>query len=307
MTQSNDFFDRSKIDELDHELAKHLTRKTLLEKTEEAKRAEQKARRKISSLDFWQDVEEYWYIYLFLVVSSLFTGTLGLYMGLSPSLYVDQATGIQMIHWNTDYGHIFLAIVYFLAFVTITECAFATFKWLIHTREENNRTQKWSAIVGMIVSGVSILFTGWNGGQVIASNISFMSDFVSVSPEAQTWVVKAIPTLITIYTFLGTFYALSSEKSRSERQSREQKRASDLDHAMRITGIEQIAAERLQMAEIVFFQQAVEAGKLSSAEAQAAIRAGKTLGQLEKESGRDIDGNGKIGVVGVNRGNGSHP
>jgi hypothetical protein len=289
------FFDKTAVDDIDAQLSAHLTAPTLLQKIKD-QRQQNKTKKKSHALNFWDDVERYWYVYVFLTVSALFTGTLGGYMGLAPEKMTDPLNPeLTVIHFNTDGAHVFLAIVYILAFVVCTEVAFAIYKWLYFVREEENQTQKFSSITGMIVSGLSILGTGIAGGKVIASNIAFLSDFVNIPAGAQEWIVIAIPTLITIYVFITTFYVLSSETAASERIAREMKRSGDINHKTRMEGLEQVGAERLQMSQIKYYQQLVEAGSLTAGQAQAAIRANKTLGRLEKEQGKDIDASGEIG------------
>lgn len=296
------FFDRSFLDQLDQQIAGFLGSTPLLQNMEDAKRkekedAKRKRKAKIDVLDFKQEVEEYWYVYLFLAVSILFTGTLGIYMGISPYLYVDPDTGIQMIQYNTDAGHIVLAIVYFIAFITLTEAAFGVFKWLYHTKEETNSAQNVTSILGMIVSGFAILMTGISGGKVIASNISFLSKFVTISNATQEWVVIAIPVLITFYTFLVTIYSLSSERARHARQSRESKRIADLNHTIREDSIRQIGSLQLQAAEIAYYKQLIQDGKITAAQGRALMNAKITLGELELELKKDLDGSGTIGNV----------
>jgi Asp-tRNA(Asn)/Glu-tRNA(Gln) amidotransferase B subunit len=130
---------------------------------------------------------------------------------------------------------------------------------------------------------------------VVASNIAFLSEFIEIPASAQKWVIVVIPVLLAMYAFLLTAYFLSSKAAKSERMLGQQKRTSDLDHQTRKRSIMQIAEEELQVAELGRFLELVKAGKISAAEARAAILAGKTLGSLETEQRRDIDGDGRIG------------
>jgi hypothetical protein len=284
MNNRNPMFDSSKTEGLDKEIKQHMARPTLVGQLKE-----QNKRKKASEMTWRAELEEYWYVYLFLGVSALFTGTLGAYMGMAP---YKTPTGL---FFQTDTLHIFLALVYTLAFITNTEGAFALAKRRYFTREEKNDVQKWTMLVMMMIAGISIIGTGIAGGMVIASNISFLTEFIEVPPSAQKWVVIAIPVLLAIYTFLVTAYHLSSDAAASERITREQIRERDLDHRTRQRAIEQIAQERLQETELQLYLDMVAQGRISSAQAKAAIQAGKTLGQLEKELGRDIDGNKHVG------------
>lgn len=242
-------------------------------------------------LSWSDDFKKYPYLYLILGVSALFTMTLGMMMGLAPTL----DASIGMVVYQTDLMHVFLALVYMIAFVTVTEGAFGIAKWLYHTRENGNKTQTNTTVVMMFLAGISIIGTGIAGGMVVASNIAFLSAFIEIPEGAQKWVIIIIPILLAIYAFLLTAYALSSAAAKTERMLAQQQRTSELDHQTRRRSIEQIAEEKLQVAELNRYLQLIEDGKISAAEARAAIRAGRTLGQEETRQRRDIDGDGKIG------------
>lgn len=281
---NKDFFNRKTIEDIDQEIEDHLARPTLVKKIKKSKK------RKIEGqLDWQAELEKYWYVYVFLIVSALFTGTLGAYMGLAP--YPTP----EGLFFQTDLPHLFLAFVYIVAFITVTEVAFALGKRLFFTREENNGVQKWTTLIMMGISGISIFGTGLAGGMVIASNIEFMTAFSVIPEAAQKWVIMIIPALITLYTVLVSAYHLSSESASSERITREQIREQELDNITRMRAIETIATERLAQAEVIRFIQMVEEGRISAADAQAAIRAGRTLGKEEVRQRRDIDGNGSVG------------
>lgn len=285
------FYDNSNIERIDREIKNHLARPTLVSDLKKQNTEKREAQGGLSWAAEWR---KYWYVYVFLCFSALFTGTLGVYMGLAPHLVVEP-DGSQSLVWNTDAGHVFLAIVYFIAFVGVTEVAFAIAKWKFYTREERNDWQWWTMIAAMTVAGLSILLTGIAGGMVVASNIAFLTEFVNIPPIAQKWVVVAIPILIVLYTALFSTYALSSDQAASERLTNEMERERQLDNKTRMNAIRQMAAERLQAAEIEAFQRLVMQGLISSAEALAAIEAGRSLKQEELFLGRDLDGDGKIG------------
>lgn len=291
MDQSNEFYNNASLDRIDREIKAHLARPTLVSdlKKQHAKLKAQDT----GGLNWSAEWRNYWYVYVFLFISSLFTGMLGIYMGLSPTLVTD--TKGTFIHFNTDLGHVLLAVMYFIAFIGVTEAAFVIAKWKFFTREENNGKQQWTMVIAMGVAGLSILGTGIAGGMVVASNIAFLSEFVEIPPAAQKWVVIAIPVLIVLYTFLFSIYALSSDTAASERLLQEKERERDLDNRTRMHAIRQIAAEKLQVAEIEAFERLVLQGLLSSAEALAAIEAGRSLKQEEVVLGRDLTGDNKIG------------
>jgi len=286
----NEFmFDNTKLDSLDKDIAEHMARPTLVSKLKG-----QKKRKKAAEMSWTAELQEYWYVYVFLAVSAIFTGMLGFILGTAPEA---QSNGI---YFNTDGLHIITAIVYMLTFITITEGAFALAKRRFFVREEKNEVQKLTMLVAMVVAGISIVGTGIAGGSVTASVLGFLTEFQEIPASAQKWIVYIIPVLLAFYTFLFAAYHLSSDAAASERITREQIRERDLDHRTRQRTIEQIAQERLQETELQLFMKMVEEGRISSATATAAIRAGKTLGQLEREQKRDIDGDGKIGQTSPN-------
>ena len=272
-------------DDLDQQLNDYMGRKTLVGSMRE--KSNQKP--ELDDMTFRAEIKKYWFLYALLAVSSLFTGTLGIYMGLSPQ---KTAEGLR---FYTDLPHLFLAIVYCIAFITVTEFAFPLAKWLYFTREEKNMTQQASMIFMMVVAGFSIFGTGIAGGMVIASNISFLTDFIEVPHQAQVWVIMAIPSLMVLYAVCISVYILSSSEAAAKRMVREKQRENDLDHATREKLIEQWGREQVQKEQIKVFIRLVQEGAMSAGEAQAAINAGLTLGQAEKRMGRDLDGNGKIG------------
>jgi hypothetical protein len=311
MNTNKDFrsmFNSREREELDALIKERLGQGSLVGamETEEKKR---EANQENKLLQWSDEFKKYPYLYIFLGVSALFTMTLGLFMGIAPHLDLAE----NMITYQTDVIHIILAIVYMLAFVTVTEGAFGIGKWLFHTRENDNKTQTNTMIAMMIFAGISIVGTGIAGGMVIASNIAFLSEFISIPANAQKWVIVVIPILLSVYAFLLTAYALSSKAAKSERMLGQQKRAAELDHQTRKRSIMQIAEEELQVAELGRYLEMVKAGRISAAEARAAILAGRTLGQEEIRQNRDIDGRDGIGNLSkpipeiVERNNGAHP
>lgn len=280
-------------DDLDQRLSEYANQDSLIDKLE-TKNREKPA---LDDMSFQAEVSKNWWIYALLFISASFTITLGIYMGLAP---FKTETGLM---FQTDIPHLFLALVYAVAFVTVTEFAFGLAKWLFFTREEKNSAQTVATVIMMIVAGFSIMGTGIAGGMVIASNIAFLTDFVEVPHQAQLWVVIAIPTLIIFYATCGTVYIVSSREARAKRMVREQQRKNDLNDQTRRQIIRAWGKEQVERAATRKFIEYVEAGKLNAGEAQAAIDAGLTLGQLEKKLNRDIDGDGRIG----HRGNGQQP
>lgn len=273
-----DLFSTIEKDELDEKIKNRVSRPTLVG---EMRKKKKKVRQR-GAFDFSTELEKNWYIYALLVVSAMFTGTLGVYMGLAP-----KATESE-IYFHTDLMHIALAFAYLVSFISVTEGTFVLGKWLYFIREDDNGKQKFSAVAMIMLSGISILGTGIAGGLVIASNISFLTKFAEVPEAAQIWVVVIIPALITMYAFLATVYHLSSDETASERIAREQGRQLDLDHRTRERAVQQIAAEELQVAELRSFVRNVEDGKITAAEALARMKAGKIL-QTKRIMASDVD------------------
>lgn len=268
-----------------------LNRPTLTEGLQQQN--ERRVNRKYSwSVEFRSDPATY----IIMMISALFTSMLGLIMGLAPTLQTNP-DGSSVIMFNTDLMHWVIAVLYVAAFVTVTEAAFLIGKHKFHIREEGNVVQLGTMLFMMILAGVSIVGTGYAGGAVTASVLGFLSDFQEIPHNAQGWVVKIIPTLLALYAFLLTAYRLSSMEEKNKRLTEQMKRQQENDHKLQMDMVELESQEILQLAEIKAYQEAVEKGYLSAAEANAARRAGKTLGQLESEIGRDLNGDKHIGPV----------
>jgi hypothetical protein len=271
-------------DDLDARLAEIASGDSFVQKMEK----KQKVKPKIDDLSFEAEIGKYWWMYFLLLISALFTGTLGVFLGLAPYM---TDTGL---YFQTDGFHIFLSIAYCLAFITVTEFAFGLGKWLYYTRERKNASQAVSMIVWMIVAGVSILFTGIAGGSVLASYIAFMTEFAEVNVGSQQWIVKSIPALFVFYTVLGTFYALASRENRAKRMVREQQRDNELSHQTRLQVTKQWGQEQVQKADLMRYIRAVEQGLMTYQEAQDGIVAGRSLRETEELLRRDLDGDGKV-------------
>ena len=272
-------------DDLDEQLNDYVGRRTMVSRMQDTA----KKRPELDDMSLGAEIMKNGWLYFFLLVSSVFTATLGFMMGIAPSRTAEG------IYYNTDAGHILLGVIYAIAFVTVTEFAFGLAKWLYFRREEKNMRQKLAMLAMMIVSGISIVATGIAGGMVIASTIAFLTDFREIPHQAQVWVIIAIPTLMFLYALFGTIYILSSSEASAKRLVNEKQRENDLDHETRQQLIRQWGREQVQREQIKVYIQLVQAGKLSAGEAQAAIDAGLTLGQYEEKTGRDIDGDGKVG------------
>lgn len=284
--QNSGVFQTDTLDDLDKAIQEQASRKSLVKEIRSKKK---KKKSQSDELDFWQELQEYWYIYVFLFVSALFTGTLGFYMGLAP--YRDG----DYIVYNTDAMHIFLAVVYTLAFITVTEGAFVIGKRRFYTRESENNTQKLTGLTIMVISGLSILLTGATGGLVIASQIDFLTSFVEIPTWAQRWVILVIPSLLTLYTFLLTAYHLSSDKAESLRITNEIRDEKALDSQTRRNFVRLAAEESFEQAELKLFVRLVQEGKLSRKQAMKAIENGWSIDTLEKFLGLDLNNDGTIG------------
>jgi hypothetical protein len=235
--------------------------------------------------------------YVFMAVSAVFTAILGFILGLAPSLVTDPTTGVQYIHFNTDFLHWTIAIVYAVAFVAVTEVAFLVAKNKFHTREEGNPTQTGTMLGMMLFAIVSIIGTGYAGGVIGASVLGFLTEFREIPASAQGWVVKVIPVLLALYAGLLTAYKLSSDEEKEKRLTEQLERKQLREHKLNRKLAELEVMDMLATAEDIAWVQAVERGALTSGDVAGARKAGKSLKQLEREKGEDLDGDGKIGTA----------
>lgn len=231
--------------------------------------------------------------YVIMAISAVFTAILGLILGLAPNLQT-LADGSTVINFHTDFLHVVIALIYAVAFVTVTEAAFLVGKNKFHNREEANPTQQNTMLFMMILAGLSIIGTGLAGSMIGASVLGFLTDFKEIPHSAQKWVVGVIPLLLAVYAYLLTAYKLSSEEEKSNRLTEQMKRQQEREHRLHRDLAELEVQEMMMLAEDKAYLEAVERGVLTAAEASAAKRAGKTLRQLEREKGEDLDGDGRV-------------
>lgn len=286
---NKNFYDDSDLRDIDEQINEVIGKPTLVEQMQERSENIQKTKN-----NFGNEIKQYWYIYLPLLVSSVFTAMLGLYMGLAPYLKVE-ADGSKTIEFNSDWGHVITAVIYVVSFVFVTEVAFVIYHNLFHRREEGNTAQSGTMLVGMILAGVSILGTGISGGMVVSSTLGFLSEFAEIPAGAQKWVVIVIPIMLTTYAALLTTYKLSSRAAKAERLARESEAKMVLDQKVRMQGIQAIGKRRIQAASIKLYEEMVTRGLLSQAEADWAFNSGLSLSDIEKRLGRDLTGEGRIG------------
>ena len=251
-------------------------------------------RKMAQKMEWSSEIREHWYIYILLTISAVFTGTLGLFMGLSPHL-VTMADGSQVIEFNTDLTHILLAIVYVIAFIGTTELQFAISSHLFNDREEGNPSQQISMLVAMALAIVGIIGTGIAGGFVIASNIAFLSDFREIPHLAQKWVIIVIPIALAVFSILYLIYSRTSEAARAERILRDEERRLRADHRLSLMHTQLAAEGELLDEEINRIWALVQDHKITAADARAYIAAGKVLGDIEIDRNQDLDGNGVVG------------
>lgn len=257
-------------DEYDKRLDEFIRRPTFVGQMQAAHKARPKI--KLDEMSFTNDLAEHWYIYFLLVFSAVFSGMLGVYMGLAP-MRIDNGD----LYFHTDSAHLFLSLMYGAGFVLVTEFAFGLGKWLYYTRESKNKWQEISTISIMVIAGISILGTGIAGGIIIASTVDFLTAFVQIPEWAQTWVVRVIPALVVIYSFFLTIYVLSSSKAETYRLIRERAHEHELDHQARQATLDQWAQEEISKAAMKVYIQKVEAGTMTAAQALAEMRAEKSL------------------------------
>ena len=234
--------------------------------------------------------------YTFMAVSAVFTALLGLILGLAPERQT-ALDGSTSIYFHTDLLHWIIAIVYVVAFVAVTEVAFLIAKNKYHTREEGNMAQQNTMLIMMGLSIVSIIGTGYAGGVIGASVLGFLTEFRDIPANAQEWVVKIVPVLIALYGGLLTVYKLSSDEERDNRLTDQLERKQRREHKLNRKLAELEVDEMMALAEDKAWIEAVERGALTAGEASAAKKAGKTLRQLEREKGDDLDGDGTIGTT----------
>ncbi len=226
-------------------------------------------------------------VYILMIISAVFTGTLGFFLGLAP--YSGTVNGQPGVLFHDDALHIILAVIYASAFVAVTEGAFVVAKHKHYHREEGNTTQQGTMVAMMVIAGVSIVLTGWAGGSVAASVLGFLTDFKEIPHSAQKYIVGVIPVLLAIYTFLLTSYRNSSEQAKSARTAEQLRAKQENDHKLMMDMVELEGEEMMLLAEIEAYRDAVNRGVLTAAQALAARRAGKTLRQLEAELQRDLN------------------
>jgi hypothetical protein len=229
-------------------------------------------------------------------VSSLFTGMLGLYLGLAPHLSPSVNNPGQMdIVFNTDPGHVITALLYMVTFWLVTEPAFFYARHKFHVREENNTTQYWTMLAAMIFGFFGIVITGGAGGSVVASTIGFLDEFVAVPPSLQKYLVWVVPSFFGILLVLHTAYRLSSGTAKSERIALQLKQEQELEHKIIMDALELEGEEEFMLEEIDAYRALIKGGKLTRGQARAAIRLGKSVPELEKEMNQDLNDDGEIG------------
>lgn len=237
-------------------------------------------------------------LFIALLISSIFTGVLGIFIGLSPELRYN-AGGSSFIFFHDDFVHLLLAALYCVSFVYLNEPQFAIAKFKYQDREEDNSTQKITMIAAMGLALLGIVGTGIAGGLVIASFVSFL-DFQTVPRWAQVFIIAFLPIVIAIYALLYSLYENSSRFERAARILRDQRREMENNRLIRNQKVDNYVTGEVQRAEIRYILAAVNSGALSGQRALDAIRSGKSLADLEIEDGRDYDGGG-IGITGRGR------
>jgi hypothetical protein len=283
---------RSRLDEIKSEVKDKLARPTLVD--ELTKQNEQQNEKKMG----WvvKEIKDDPGGAFLLAISMLFTAMLGVYMGLTPHLAQDPNNpAAQVIAFDTDFGHVVTAIMYVLAFWTVTELAVFYSRHKYHVREEGNGHQLWTMWVAMGFGVIGIVVTGGAGGTVVASTLGFLSEFKSVPPSLQKYLVWIIPSLFGLYFVLHTVYRLSSQKAKAERIAQQTKDRQELEHRMILEQLEMDGEEEIMVEEIERYKELIRLGKLTRGQARAAMRAGKSIPELEKEMNKDLDDSGGIG------------
>jgi len=286
----DEFMDNADLDDIDNLILSQAGSGDLIDKMQEKNEAE--AAKKV---DWMGEFKRHKFTYILLGCSAVFTVMLAVYLGLAPTLQLNQNTGNQEIHFNTDFGHIVTMLVYVLVFPGITEVAFAVARIKFKERETGNFWQAFSMFVAMAAAVISIIGTGVAGGYVVASTIGFLKKFAEIPDSVQNWIVWIIPSLLAIYAVLYTIYELSSRIDRAERFVKEQERRELLNHELRRRQIDLAGKRKTQAAAIYAYERLVLNGVLSQQQADTALSQGKSIGQLEKDLNRDLTGEGGIG------------
>jgi hypothetical protein len=287
---------RAKLDELKNQVKDRLARPTLV--NELTKQSDQKAAKNRGWIS--REIADDPGGFVLLVISSLFTAMLGIYLGLTPHLSPSPTHPGQMdIVFNTDFGHVVTAILYMASLIIVTEVAFFYSRHKYHIREEGNGHQLWTMWVALVLAFVSIVVTGGAGGTVVASTLGFLTEFKEVPPSLQKYLVWVIPSLFGFYLVLHTIYRLSSQQAKAERIAQQVKEQQELEHRMLMDQLELEGEEEIMLEEIEKYRDLVRRGKLTQGQARAARRAGKSIPELEKELNQDLDDNGHIGPPSV--------
>jgi len=288
----DEFMDNSDLDDVDNLILSQAGNNDLVDRLQE--KHETEAAKKF---DWMADFNRHKFTYVLLGFSFIFTEMLAIYLGLAPTLQLDPATGNQVIHFNTDFGHLATMLVYMIVFPGITEIAFAVARTKFKERETGNFAQATSMLVAMAASAISILGTGVAGGYVVMSTLRFLSKFAEIPDSVQTWIVWVIPSLLALYAILYTVYELSSRIDRAERFVKEQEKRELLNHELRRRQIDLAGRRKTQAASIQLYERLILSGVLSQAEADEALARGMSLSELEKKLNRDLTGEGKIGDI----------
>lgn len=286
---NKDFYDDRELRDIDSQINDAMNKPTLVDGMKERSK-----RMRAGTGGFSMEIKKYWYIYLPLLVSAMFTSMLAIYMGLAPYL-TQNANGGKDLTLNTDIGHLLTAFIYLCAFLYITEISFGIFHNLFHKREEDNDSQYYSTLAGMVLSGISIIGTGISGGVVVASVLGTLSEFRTIPESAQKWVVAVIPVMLGVYAILLAIYKLSSRMAVAERMAHENRQKMELDNRMRMDAIKTIGERQIQAAAIKLYADLVMRGILSQKEADWALNSGLSLLEIEKRLGRDLTGEGVVG------------
>lgn len=294
----DDFMKLGDFSSIDNQILAEAAGDNLIERVQTEKNRENEAR-----TPWMQELRAHWFSYALLGLSFLLTEMLAIYLGLAPSLGLDEK-GRQVIQFHTDFGHLATAAVYMLVFPIVTEIAFAVSRHKFSKRETTNFNQAWTMAVACFASLVSIIGTGVAGGYVVLSTLGQSGGgigFVEVPQSAKNWLVWVIPSLIALFALLHAVYDSSSKREKNKKIMEEKDLTDELNDQLRMRSIERAGKRAIRAAAIQAYMKSVRLGLLSQQEADLALSQGKSLAQLEKDLNRDLTGEGLIGnTSGIN-------
>lgn len=182
------------------------------------------------SQEFWTDVKQYWHMYLALAATALLTVFAGVYLGLAPER---DGTLIFADNWDA-FRRVFFAAYFGVTFFVVSEGAVLYSKARLIARDVNEigediAAQRVSMQVMLVVSIVNVAVTSLVAGEILASWLGALDNWVVIPDFAQTWIVTAPPVLLVFYVVLSLVYQQNSQRARLKREVEQSKRQAQAD------------------------------------------------------------------------------